>query len=230
MTHKRARTSGIGAVGELPWGSHFCQFYHTREDLLDTLVPYFKAGLENNEFCLWVVSEPLRADAWDSYWEGRRSPTWFLTGGLNPLAASFTAVKAILTGESTGPTGQSAFARYLSPRLVRAYIRQDFCWIVTSSNYWGLTLSDPKVADRAASYYRALKRHGYIAFSASPWGAVDSPGGPGHDKVPFDYDFTYDFYPLSYTRPGPYVQVYRLTDGRCNPAAQRRRASPSASS
>jgi hypothetical protein len=171
-----------------------------------------------------IVSEPLRADAWDSYWEGRRSPTWFLTGGQNPLAGAYTAVNAILTGEHTGPTGQSAFARYLSPRLVGAYIQQDFCWIVTSSNYWGLTLSDPKVADRAASYYRALKRHGYVAFSASPWGDVDSPGGPGHDKVPFDYDFTYDFYPLSYTRPGPYVQVYRLTDGRCNPALQRRRA------
>ena len=61
MTHKRARASGIGAVGELPWGSHFCQFYQTREDLLDTLVPYFKAGLENNEFCLWVASAPLPA-------------------------------------------------------------------------------------------------------------------------------------------------------------------------
>src|SRR4051794_33090668 len=61
MTHKRARVSGIGAVGELPWGAHFCQFYQTREDLLDTLVPYFKAGLENNEFCLWVASEPLPA-------------------------------------------------------------------------------------------------------------------------------------------------------------------------
>src|SRR5947209_2000039 len=61
MTHKRARASGVGAVGELPWGSHFCQFYQTREDLLDTLVPYFKAGLENNEFCLWVASEPLPA-------------------------------------------------------------------------------------------------------------------------------------------------------------------------
>jgi signal transduction histidine kinase len=59
MMHKRARASGIGAVGELPWGSHFCQFYHTREDLIDTLVPYFKAGLENNEYCLWVTSEPL---------------------------------------------------------------------------------------------------------------------------------------------------------------------------
>jgi len=23
------------------------------------LVPYFKAGLENKEFCVWVVSEPV---------------------------------------------------------------------------------------------------------------------------------------------------------------------------
>jgi PAS domain S-box-containing protein len=27
--------------------------------LIDILVPYFKAGLENNEFCMWVTSEPL---------------------------------------------------------------------------------------------------------------------------------------------------------------------------
>jgi PAS domain S-box-containing protein/putative nucleotidyltransferase with HDIG domain len=27
--------------------------------LIDILVPYFKTGLENNEFCLWVTSEPL---------------------------------------------------------------------------------------------------------------------------------------------------------------------------
>jgi len=43
----------------LPWGSHFCQFYHTKKDLLDVLIPYFKAGLENNEFCVWVTSDFL---------------------------------------------------------------------------------------------------------------------------------------------------------------------------
>jgi len=53
------RKSGIGVVGDVPWGSHFCMFYETKEDLLDMLVPYFKAGLENKEVCLWVVSEPL---------------------------------------------------------------------------------------------------------------------------------------------------------------------------
>jgi C4-dicarboxylate-specific signal transduction histidine kinase len=53
------RKSGIEVVGDVPWGSHFFMFYETKEDLLDTLVPYFKAGLETGELCLWVVSEPL---------------------------------------------------------------------------------------------------------------------------------------------------------------------------
>ncbi|AWK89677.1 sensor histidine kinase [Azospirillum thermophilum] len=54
--------SGIPAIGTIPWGSHFCQFYETAGDLVDTLVPYFKAGLEANEQCMWVTSSPLRAD------------------------------------------------------------------------------------------------------------------------------------------------------------------------
>jgi PAS domain S-box-containing protein len=50
------RKTGIGLVGDMPWGTHFCHFYETKQDLLDTLVPFFKTGLENKEFCLWVVS------------------------------------------------------------------------------------------------------------------------------------------------------------------------------
>jgi signal transduction histidine kinase len=53
------RNTGIEPVGEMPWGTHFCHFYETRDDLLETLLPFFKAGLEANEFCAWVVSEPL---------------------------------------------------------------------------------------------------------------------------------------------------------------------------
>jgi C4-dicarboxylate-specific signal transduction histidine kinase len=56
------RKTGIGVVGDVPWGSHFFMFYETKEDLLDSLVPYFKAGLEAGELCLWVVSEPLTED------------------------------------------------------------------------------------------------------------------------------------------------------------------------
>jgi PAS domain S-box-containing protein len=53
------RRTGIDILGDIPWGSHFCLFYETEEDLIDILVPYFKAGLKNNELCVWITSEPL---------------------------------------------------------------------------------------------------------------------------------------------------------------------------
>jgi len=56
------KRSGIDVLGALPWGTHFCQFYETPEDLIDVLVPYFTEGLLQNEFCMWVTSEPLRAE------------------------------------------------------------------------------------------------------------------------------------------------------------------------
>jgi PAS domain S-box-containing protein len=54
------RKTGIDVIGDVPWGTHFCQFYQTKQDLIDILVPYFKAGLESNEFCMWVTAEPLK--------------------------------------------------------------------------------------------------------------------------------------------------------------------------
>jgi C4-dicarboxylate-specific signal transduction histidine kinase len=56
------RKTGIDVVGDMPWGTHFCLFYETKRDLLDTSVPYCKAGLESGEFCLWVVAEPLTVE------------------------------------------------------------------------------------------------------------------------------------------------------------------------
>ena len=55
-------TTGLQTLGKLPWGSHVCQFFSNGADLRDTLVPYFKAGLENNERCLLVAMEPFGAD------------------------------------------------------------------------------------------------------------------------------------------------------------------------
>jgi PAS domain S-box-containing protein len=56
---RELRGTGIQVVGDLPWGTHFCQFYDTKDDLLDILVPYFKSGLEGNEACIWIIFEPL---------------------------------------------------------------------------------------------------------------------------------------------------------------------------
>ena len=54
-----SRKFGIDAVGNVLWGTHLCQFYETKEDLIDILVPYFTEGLKSNEFCMWVTSPSL---------------------------------------------------------------------------------------------------------------------------------------------------------------------------
>jgi len=62
---KAMRKTGLEVLGERPWGTHFCVFYETDEDLIEMLTPYFKAGIENNELCFWVLSDSLtEGDAW----------------------------------------------------------------------------------------------------------------------------------------------------------------------
>jgi DNA-binding CsgD family transcriptional regulator len=53
------RKIGIDSLGERPWGTHICVFYETKHDLLDTAASYFEAGLQNNEFCVWAISDPI---------------------------------------------------------------------------------------------------------------------------------------------------------------------------
>lgn len=56
---EEGRKTGIDVIGDVSWSTHFCQFYQNKQDLLDILIPYFKAGLENNEFCMWITAAPL---------------------------------------------------------------------------------------------------------------------------------------------------------------------------
>jgi hypothetical protein len=47
--------TGLQSLHEMLWGSHVCQFFSNGSDLRDTLVPFFKAGLQKNERCLLVA-------------------------------------------------------------------------------------------------------------------------------------------------------------------------------
>jgi PAS domain S-box-containing protein len=64
---KGLRNSGIGVMGDMTWGTHFCHFYESKQDLLDTLVSYFKAGLDAKEFCVWLIADPLtEEEVWNA--------------------------------------------------------------------------------------------------------------------------------------------------------------------
>ncbi len=56
---KTLRNTGVNILGDMPWGSHVCVFYQSSDDLLDTVIPFLKTGLESNEYCMWALSEPL---------------------------------------------------------------------------------------------------------------------------------------------------------------------------
>src|ERR1700676_5228124 len=61
-TATEMRKTGIRVVGNMFWGTHFCLFYETKADLLETLASYCKAGLESQEFCLWVAAPPVTVE------------------------------------------------------------------------------------------------------------------------------------------------------------------------
>jgi len=58
-SNESIRQSGIAVLGSIAWGTHVCLFYKTKQDLIGILAPYFKAGLENNEFCIWITPKSL---------------------------------------------------------------------------------------------------------------------------------------------------------------------------
>ena len=122
--------SGLQTVSRLPWGSHVVHFFEPTDELSPVLVPYFKAGLENNEQCLWVTGEGLSAEQarsalrvavpdLDSRERDRQieivnAGEWYAPGEkLRPASWSAGSCNASRTpwASATGPEGRTATAR-----------------------------------------------------------------------------------------------------------------------
>jgi hypothetical protein len=96
----------------------------------------------------------------------------------------------------------------LAPALLGYYTANGYCWVLRASTESGRAFADPKSVPNAIAYYRALEREGEVRYRASPYGAGEGP-------VAFNFDWSFDYYPLAYARPGPLMTVYRLHGGRC---------------
>ena len=72
---------GLPGIERIPYGLHACHFYASREALVEALVPYFMAGLRNNERCLWVTAPPLPPE------EASRAIERGMPGALGALAS-----------------------------------------------------------------------------------------------------------------------------------------------
>jgi hypothetical protein len=159
-----------------------------------------------------VVIEPVVEDNWatdvgrslpwtasGARWQ--RYPTWLtnVDGNGNPL-----------------PAGQHRYVfvdqyeRTLRPELLDEYAKGGYCWVVIGSLQAGRSFAQPKLAPRAIAYYAQLANQSKLMYHVSPF-------GPSRRAVPFSFDWSIDYYPGQYRRPGPAISVYRLQSGRCAP-------------
>jgi hypothetical protein len=95
------------------------------------------------------------------------------------------------------------YVRSLDPRLLDAYEQGRWCWVITGSTQRGRAEAEPDEVPRAIAYYRELDRRADLVHVSQPW-------TPGADPVPFDFDWSFDYYPRAYERPGAEMRVYRL--------------------
>jgi hypothetical protein len=100
------------------------------------------------------------------------------------------------------------YERTLRPELLNEYVAQGYCWVVIGSLQAGRAFADPATAPEAIAYYAALAQRATLEYSVSPF-------GPGTHPVPFNFDWSIDYYPRQYRLPGPEMSVYRLTGGQC---------------
>jgi hypothetical protein len=156
-----------------------------------------------------VVVEPVVPDEWV---QDVGHPTLTTPDGdrwpkYQSLRSVIDAAGALRPNESHVVTLEN-YELTLSPALIPYYEREGFCWVVSGSAESGRAFADPARAPHAVAYYRALARQATVAYHVSPY---RSRAG----SVAFNFDWSFDYYPLAYRRPGPEMTVYRLRGGRC---------------
>ena len=156
-----------------------------------------------------IVAEPVSPDAWA-----------FDVGQFNPATPDgarwnkYSSLEEVFApnGKLVGPTGRTVgiedYERTLKPALIGWYEREGYCWVIVGSTQQGRALAEPTVVPEAVAYYRALSREGKVVYHASPY-------AKGAHPVAFNFDWSFDYYPMAYHRPGPEMTIYRLSGGQC---------------
>ncbi len=156
-----------------------------------------------------IVAEPVSPDAWAKD-----------IGHFNPATAdgsrwekydslrSVFSANGAFVGEAGPTVGIEDYERTLRPALIGYYESQGYCWVISGSTQYGRAYAEPGAVPEAIAYYRALARQGQVVYRVSPYSS-------GAHPVAFNFDWSFDYYPLSYERSGPEMTVYRLHGGRC---------------
>jgi Dolichyl-phosphate-mannose-protein mannosyltransferase len=159
-----------------------------------------------------IVAEPVEPEEW------AREVSAGSSTAANPLRWQlYPALYLRITAHRTiapayiREVGLENYETTLYPTLLRFYEREGYCWVIRGSTESGRAFADRRAVPHAIAYYRALARHGEVVYRASPYAHLHG----AREAVPFGFDWSFDYYPLAYRRPGPLITVYRLRGGRC---------------
>jgi hypothetical protein len=89
----------------------------------------------------------------------------------------------------------------LRPGYITAYRDAGFCLVMTMSLIKGR--AEVAKLPQALAYYDQLAKQSKVVYHASPYKSGATP-------VRFDFDFSYNYYPRAFERPGPEITIYRL--------------------
>lgn len=161
-----------------------------------------------------VVVEPVSPDEWAREPPGRPASCPSATPESRyrwckwPSLFTYIDANGALDVAAHHEVGIENYVRTLSPALIGLYEQRGFCWVVTASTESGRAFADPHAVPQAIAYYEQLAAQGTIEYSALPYGEREGP-------VAFNFDWSFDYYPWAYERPGPEMVVHRLHGGRC---------------
>ncbi len=157
-----------------------------------------------------VVIEPVVPDNWAT--DVGASLPYTTTGERWTRFATWFS--NILDNGTPLPPGQfryvlvDEYERTLRPALLDNYVKNGYCWLVEGSLQAGRAFASPKSDPEAVAYYGALAQRARLMYHVSPL-------RPGAHPVPFNFDWSIDYYPSVYRLPGPEMSVYRLMGGKC---------------
>jgi hypothetical protein len=95
------------------------------------------------------------------------------------------------------------YERTLRPQLLDEYAARGYCWVAVGSMQQARAFAQPQLVPAAIAYYRALARRADLLLRVSPYSTGATPPA-------FNFDWSFDYEPGAYARPGPQIAVYRL--------------------
>ena len=155
-----------------------------------------------------IVAEPVSPDNWARQTAAPSTPDNPYVWVKYPSLVSRLGAPGQLEPRFTHEVGIEDYERTLVPALIGYYQSRGYCWVVSGSTQSGRVFADPGAVPAAVAYYRALARQGEVVYRSSPYAS-------GRGPVAFGFDWSFDYYPLAYQRPGPVMTIYRLHGGRC---------------